>query len=92
MNDHQLAIKLAADASELKRAQAEGAAGFGNLVASGEKAAVALANGLWRLHFMRRLPQLASMDEARLRRAYTIGASTPRHPIIATRVDATEVR
>ncbi len=43
MNDHQLAIKLAADASELKRAQAEGAAGFGNLVASGEKAAVALA-------------------------------------------------
>lgn len=42
-NDHQLAIKLAADASELKRAQAEGAAGFGNLVASGEKAALALA-------------------------------------------------
>lgn len=40
--DHQLAIRLAADASELKRAQAEGAAGFGNLVASGEKAAVAL--------------------------------------------------
>lgn len=42
-NDHQLAIKLAADASELKRAQAEGAAGFGNLVASSEKAAIALA-------------------------------------------------
>lgn len=41
-NDHQLAIKLAADASELKRAQSEGAAGFGNLVASGEKAAAAL--------------------------------------------------
>ena len=42
-NDHQLAIRLAADASELKRAQADGAAGFGNLVASGEKAAIALA-------------------------------------------------
>lgn len=42
-NDHQLSIRLAADASELKRAQAEGAAGFGSLVASSEKAAVALA-------------------------------------------------
>jgi lambda family phage tail tape measure protein len=43
MSDRELSIRLAADASELKRAQAEGAAGFGALVASSEKAAVALA-------------------------------------------------
>lgn len=36
--DHQLAIRLAADASELKRAQAEGAAGFEKLAAAGKEA------------------------------------------------------
>ena len=44
-NDHQLNIRLAADASELKRAQAEGAAGFERLGAAGQEAGAKAAAG-----------------------------------------------